>query len=111
MACAAPTKQMVLANDIRRDKEKTVKKQDVEAREAILELERQQAEAEQKQTREIAEITSREQAEASIVAEQQRQRSEQARIAAEEEILIAEENKQRQIIGAQPFSRPRSVCN
>ena len=93
-------RQMVLANDIRRDKEKTIKKQDVEAKEAILELERQQAEAEQKQSREIAEITSREQAEAAIVAEQQRQRSEQARIAAEEEILIAEENKQRQIIVA-----------
>ena len=45
-------KQQVLANHIRRDKEKTITKQDVEAREAILELERQQAEAEEKQARE-----------------------------------------------------------
>lgn len=94
-------KQQVLANNIRRDKEKTIRKQDVEAREAILELDRQQAEAEQKQTREIAEITARQQAEAEIVAQNQRQRAEQARIAAEEEIQIAEENKNRQIIVAQ----------
>ena len=92
--------QSILSNDIRREKEKTIKKQDVEAKEAILELERQQADAEQKQVREIAEVTSREQAEAAIVAEQQRQRAEQARINAEEEILIAEENKLRQIIVA-----------
>ena len=40
-------KQQVLANHIRRDREKLIKKQDVEAREAILELERQLAEAEE----------------------------------------------------------------
>ena len=56
-------KQRVLANNITREKEKTIKKQDVEAREAILELEKQQAEAEQKQLREVSVITSREEAE------------------------------------------------
>ena len=45
-------KQQMLANDIRREKEKVITKQDVEAREAILELERQQKEAEAKQARE-----------------------------------------------------------
>jgi len=92
--------EQVRANYIRREKEKTITKQDVEAREAILELEKQQAEAEEKQTREIAEITSRQRAEAEIVAQQERQRSETARITAEEEISIAEENKQRAIIVA-----------
>jgi len=41
--------QAKLANNIQRDKEKVIKQQDVEAREAILELERQLAETEAKQ--------------------------------------------------------------
>jgi uncharacterized membrane protein YqiK len=93
-------KQQVLANHIRRDREKTITKQDVEAREAILELQKQQAEAEEKQAREIAEIRSRQRAEAEIVAHTERRRAETARISAEEEIQVAEENKQRQIIVA-----------
>lgn len=93
-------KQQVLSNSIRREREKTITKQDVEAREAILELQRQQAEAEEKQHREIAEVQSRQRAEAEIIAQQERKRSETARIAAEEEIQIAEENKQRQIVVA-----------
>lgn len=92
--------EQVRANFIRREKEKTLTKQDVEAREAILELEKQQAEAEEKQTREISEIRSRQRAEAEIVAHQEHQRSEAARIAAEEEIQVAEENKLRTIIVA-----------
>ena len=39
-------REHILSNDITREKEKTIKKQDVEAREAILALERQQVEAE-----------------------------------------------------------------
>ena len=94
-------KQQVLANDIRREKEKTIKKQDVEAKEAILVLERQQAEAEEKQSREIAEVQSRERAEAEIVAQQQKLRSEQARIATEEEVQIADQNRLRQVLVAE----------
>jgi uncharacterized membrane protein YqiK len=93
-------KEQVAANFIRREKEKTITKQDVEAREAILELEKQQAEAEEKQLREITEIKARERAEAEIVNQQERQRSETAKITAEEEIQIAEENKLRSIIVA-----------
>ncbi|MFZ5830517.1 MAG: flotillin family protein [Planctomycetota bacterium] len=92
--------QQVLANQITRDKEKTIKKQDVEAREAILELERQQAEAEEKQHREIASVMARERAEALKVEQEERLRSERARVATEEELAIAEENKNRQIIVA-----------
>jgi uncharacterized membrane protein YqiK len=94
-------RQQVLANEIRREREKTITKQDVEAREAILELQRQQSEAEEKQAREVAEICSRQRAEAEIVSQQQRLRAEQARIATEEEIQIAEENRQRQVLVAQ----------
>jgi len=88
------------ANFITREKEKTLKKQDVEAREAILNLERQQAEAEEKQAREIAEIVAREQAEATVVQEEERQRKETARISAEEAIQVAEENRLRSVIVA-----------
>lgn len=91
----------VRSNEILREKEKTIKKQDVEAQEAILELEKQRVEAVEKQKREIAEISAREAAEAAKVQEEQRLRSESARIATEEELQVAEENKLRQIIVAQ----------
>ena len=73
-------KEHIRANEITREKEKTIKKQDVEAREAILALERQQVEAEQKQQREIAEVTAREQAEAAKVQQEERLKAESARI-------------------------------
>ncbi|MEM9480772.1 MAG: flotillin family protein [Verrucomicrobiota bacterium] len=93
--------QAKLANNIQRDKERVIKQQDVEAREAILELERQLAETEAKQQREVDTVQAREGAEAKKVAEEQRLKSEQARIMTEEELMIAEENKNRQIIVAQ----------
>ena len=94
-------REHVLSNDITREKEKTIKKQDVEAREAILALERQQVEAEQKQEREIAEVSAREQAQAAKIREEERLKAEQARIATEEEIAVSEQNRDRQIIVAQ----------
>ena len=45
--------QHILTNDFRQNERKQIKKQDVEAQEAILALERQQADAENKQKREI----------------------------------------------------------
>ncbi len=92
--------QRVLSNKIERDKEKTIRQQDVEAREAILELDRQLAEKEEKQKREIASVTAREQAEAAKIQHEERQKWEQARIIADEEISVANENKDRQIIVA-----------
>ncbi|GHB99539.1 flotillin family protein [Cerasicoccus arenae] len=95
------SREKILANQIDQDRIKTITKQNVEAREAVLELEKQLAEAEQKQKREVAVITSREEAEAARVHEEQRLRAETARIATEEELAIAEENKLRQIIVAE----------
>ncbi len=92
--------QNVKANLIKRDEEKTIRKQDVEAQEAILELDKQLAEKEEQQKREIANIKSREEAETLRVSEEERLKSESARIATEEKIQIAEENKQRQVIVA-----------
>ncbi|BDU50369.1 flotillin family protein [Haliovirga abyssi] len=94
-------KQLVMANQIKRDKEKTIVEQDVTAREAILELEKQKSEAEEKQNREIENIKSRENAQIKIIQEEEKLKSENARIKVEEELMIAEENKNRQIIIAQ----------
>ncbi|TWP27706.1 flotillin family protein [Apibacter muscae] len=90
--------QNINANLIRRDEQKVIKKQDVEAREAILELERQLAEKEEKQKREIDNIKSREEAEILKVREEERLKSETVRISTEESLAIQEENKLRQII-------------
>ena len=93
--------EKVKENHFTREKEKTLKKQDVEAQEAILELEKQRVEAVEKQKREIASISSREQAEAAKVQEEERLKAETARIRAAEEIAVQEENKQRQVLVAQ----------
>ena len=93
-------REHILSNDITREKEKTIRKQDVEAREAILELDRQQVEAEEKQKREIAEVTARQAAEARKVQEEERLKAEAARIRTDEEVNVADQNKDRQIIVA-----------
>ena len=93
--------QNMQANLIKRDEEKVIRKQDVEAREAILELDKQLAEKEEQQKREIANIKSREEAETLKVSEEERLKSESARISTEEKVLVAEENMQRQIIVAE----------
>ncbi len=93
--------QAKLANNIQRDKEKVIKQQDVQAREAILELERQLAETEAKQRRDIESVKAREEAETMKVQEEERLKAERARIAADEEIAIATENKDRQVLVAQ----------
>ena len=88
-------------NKITREKEKIIKKQDVEAQEAILELERQRIDALEKQKREVAELTARNQAEAVKVQQEERLKAERARISTDEEVQVADQNKQRQIIVAQ----------
>lgn len=92
--------QKIKANFIKREEQKTITQQDVDAREAILEMERQLAEKEQKKKREVANIVARETAEIAKVHEEELKKSEYARIEREEEIMVAEENKQRQIIVA-----------
>ncbi|MDR1380132.1 MAG: hypothetical protein LBJ47_01485 [Tannerella sp.] len=93
--------QNIKANLIRREEEKVIKKQNVEAREAILELERQLAEKEEKQKREIDNVKAREEAEIRKVREEERLKAESVRIATEESLAIQEENKLRQIIIAE----------
>lgn len=93
--------QKIQANHIEKEKEKTLTKQNVEARETILELEKQLAETEAKQHREVQTVRAREEAETEKVREEERLKAEKARIATEEELQVAEENKQREILVAQ----------
>ena len=88
------------ANFVRREEEKTIKRQNVEAKEAILELDRQLAEKEERQKREIANIKAREEAEITKVNEEERLKGEKVRISTDEALEIAEENRMRSVIVA-----------
>ncbi len=94
-------RENINANLIRREEEKVIKKQNVEAREAILELDRQMAEKEEKQKREIDNIKARETAEIQKVREEERLKAETVRIKTDETLAVQEENKLRQIIIAE----------
>ena len=87
----------VRTNEFQNSERKLIRKQDVEAQEAILELDRQKADAESKQAREIATVRAREKAEELRVSAEERLKAENARIKADEEIAINEENKARQV--------------
>nr|WP_290576720.1 hypothetical protein [Ketobacter sp.] len=89
--------QNVETNRLERDEELEIKRKNVTTKEAMLELERQQADAEARQQREVESLRAREEAETLKVKEEERQKSESARITAEEAIAIAEENKMRQV--------------
>lgn len=95
------SREKIKANLIEKEKEKTITKQNVEARETVLELEKQLAASEEKQRKEIATIKACEEAETKTIQEQERLKSEKARIATDEEVQVAEENKMREIIVAQ----------
>ena len=89
--------QNIRTNELRQNERKAITKQNLEADEAILELERRKADAEAKQSREIATVKAREAAETSSVQAGEFQRAELARIKAEEEIAKSQLNKERQV--------------
>ena len=89
--------QKMKANEIEREAQKAIKKQDVEAREAILALERQQCEAEARQEREVANVRAREAAEQAKVAAEEHKRSQEARIAVEQDLGIQQHNANREV--------------
>ncbi|MCB9797714.1 MAG: hypothetical protein H6741_33910 [Alphaproteobacteria bacterium] len=84
-------------NELRQKERMVIGKQNVEADEAILELERRKAEAEAKQQREIAMVQAKEEADTRKFQSKQSEESEVARIEAEEAIAIADLNKSRQV--------------
>ena len=89
--------QKMKANEIEREAQKTIKKQDVEAREAILALETQQCEAEARQGREVANVRAREAAEQAKVEAEEHKRSSEVSIQVEQELGIQRQNAQREI--------------
>lgn len=95
-------------NQKERDQELAIQKKNVETREASLALERQQADAEARQQREIESIRAREAAETLKVKEEERLKAEQARIHTQQEIEIREENRLREVEVAQQ-NRTRAV--
>jgi uncharacterized membrane protein YqiK len=89
--------QNVVTNELEQNEKLAITKKNVEAREATLALERQQAEAEARQKREIETIQAREAAETARVREEQRLIAEQARLESDEKIQIREQNVQREV--------------
>ncbi|QKW34004.1 flotillin family protein [Actinomadura sp. NAK00032] len=87
----------VRTNEFTRNEEKEITRQNVEAREAILELERRQADAELRQEREIETVRAREQAETERVKAEERLRAQTAHIRTDEQLGVQHENKEREI--------------
>lgn len=100
--------QNVETNVFERDEQLAIKKKDVETVEAMLELERQQSDAEARQAREIATIQAREEAETLKVQEEERKKSESATITVDQELSVQKENQQREIEVAEQ-NRQRAV--
>ncbi|QNP71180.1 flotillin family protein [Streptomyces roseirectus] len=87
----------VRTNEAQRTEEKEITRQNVDAREAILELERRQADAEIKQRREIETTRAREEAETARVIEEERLRSQGAFLRTEEQLGVQRENQAREV--------------
>ena len=89
--------QNIQTNIFEKDEELAIKKKNVEAKEAMLELERQQADAEAKQAREVASVVAREEAETLKIQEEERLKAETASIEVVRDLAIQTENQQREI--------------
>ncbi|MFF9331049.1 flotillin family protein [Streptomyces albogriseolus] len=87
----------VRTNEAQRNEEKEITRQDVDAREAILELQRRQADAEIKQRREIETVRAREEAETARVVEEERLRAQSAFLRTEEQLGVQRENQAREV--------------
>ncbi|MFF1807933.1 flotillin family protein [Streptomyces sp. NPDC058251] len=95
------TVEHVRTNEFQRTEEKEITRQNVDARETILELERRQAEAEIKQRREVETLRAREEAATAKVQEEERLGSQGAFIRTEEQLGVQRENQAREIAVAQ----------
>ncbi|MFC7546361.1 flotillin family protein [Plantactinospora sp. GCM10030261] len=91
----------VRTNEYRRSEEKEITRQNVDAREAILELERREADAEAKQRREVETMRAREEAETARVQAEERLKSASANIRTDEQLGIQHENRAREIAVAE----------
>ena len=102
-------KQNVRTNELERDEELAIKKKNVETVEAMLELDKQQADAEARQAREIATIRAREEAETIKVQQEEHKKAESTTIQVNQELSVQTENQQREIEVAEQ-NRLRAVA-
>ncbi|MEV6795209.1 flotillin family protein [Streptomyces sp. NPDC051320] len=91
----------VRTNEFQRTEEKEITRQNVDARETILELERRQSEAEIKQRREVEILRAREEAATAKVQEEERLGAQTAFLRTEEQLGVQRENQAREIAVAQ----------
>ena len=101
--------QHVRTNEFQRQEEKEITRQNVDAREAVLELERRQADAETKQRREVETVRAKEEAETARVQAEERMRAQTAHLKTEEALGIQNENREREVAVAQ-LNRERVVA-
>ena len=101
--------QNVRTNILERDEELAIKKKDVETIEAMLELKRQQADAEAKQEREVLTIRAREEAETKKIQEEERKKADSTTIQVNQELAVQEQNQQREVEVAEQ-NRQRAVA-
>src|SRR3569833_2237948 len=87
----------VRTNEFRRHEEKEITRQNVDAREAILALERRQADAAIKQRREVETMRAREEAEILKVQAEERLKSQAAQLRTDEQLGLQQQNQQREI--------------
>ncbi|ALG07053.1 SPFH domain-containing protein [Kibdelosporangium phytohabitans] len=87
----------VRTNEYQRNEEKEITRQNVDAREQILELERRQADAEAKQNREVQTVRAREEAEITKVQAEERLKAHTANLRTEEQLGVQDENRAREI--------------
>ncbi len=100
--------QNVRTNILERDEELAIKKKDVETVEAMLELQRQQADAEAKQEREVLTIRAREEAETKKIQEEERKKADSTTIMVDQDLAVQMENQKREVEVAEQ-NRQRAV--
>ncbi len=101
--------QAVQTNQLKQDERKAITKQNVQADEAVGELQRQNAENIARQQREIATVQAKEAAETARVQSEEHKKAELARVKQEEEVAIAEQIRDRQVEIAQK-SREKAIA-
>ncbi len=99
----------IRTNEWQRNEEKELTRQNVDAREAVLELERRQTDAEIRQQREIETVRAREEAETARIQAEERLRAHTAHLKTEEALGVQNENREREIAVAQ-LNRQRVVA-
>ncbi|SEK19263.1 SPFH domain-containing protein [Streptacidiphilus jiangxiensis] len=91
----------IRTNDFQRNEQMEITRQDVDAREAVLELERRRAEAEIRQRKGIETLKAQEEAATAMVQEEERLKAHGALLRTEELLGVQRENQQREIAVAE----------